>query len=98
MRKPTIDELLKHCNSVYELTILAAKEATRIRLNDSEAVEPLQNALERIATGRVKGKYLTDDEMEEYDARQRERREAAAAMRERTIIPLAQEEKKPTEK
>lgn len=95
MRKPTIDELLEHCDSIYELTILAAKEATRIRLNDRDAVEPLQDALERIATGRVKGKYLTDEEMEEYDARQRERRDAAAAMRERTIIPLAQDATKP---
>jgi DNA-directed RNA polymerase omega subunit len=88
MRKPTIDELLEKCDSIYELTMLAAKEATRIRLNDRDATEPLQKALERIASGQVKGKYLSGREMDEYESKQRERREAAAAMRERTIIPL----------
>mgnify|MGYP005622553401 CR=1 FL=1 len=79
--------------------MLAAKEATRIRLSDREAAQPLQEALERIADGKVKGKYLTDREMIEYDDKQRELREVAAARRERTIIPLPQleEELKPKE-
>ncbi len=88
MRKPTIDELLENVDSVYELTILAAKEATRIRLKDRDAKEPLQHALERIADGDVKGKYLSQEEMVDYEAKERERREAAAAMRERAIIPV----------
>jgi len=87
MRKPTIDELLDQVGSIYELTMLAAKEATRLRLRDRETEQPLQNALDRIAEGKVKGKYLGPEEMEEYEEKERERREAAAAMRERTIIP-----------
>lgn len=87
MRKPTIDELLEQVGSIYELTMLAAKEATRIRLKDREAKQPLQRALERIAEGKVKGKYLSPDEMEEYEDQERERRETAAAAREKAIIP-----------
>lgn len=86
MRKPTIDELLEQVDSIYELTMLAAKEATRIRLKDREIREPLQLALDRIAKGKVKGSFLTAEELEEYELKEHERREAAA-MRDRMVIP-----------
>ncbi len=87
MRKPTIDELLEQVDSIYELTMLAAKEATRIRLKDRDTREPLQIALDRIAQGKVKGSFLTPDEMDEYEMKERERREAAAAMRDKLVVP-----------
>ena len=86
MRKPTIDELLDQVDSIYELTMLAAKEATRIRLKDRDIKEPLQLALERIAEGKVKGSFLSPDEMGEYQRKEQERREAAA-IRDRMVIP-----------
>lgn len=92
MRKPTIDELLEQVDSIYELTMLAAKEATRIRLKDREVKEPLQIALERIAKGKVRGSFLTAEELEEYERKEQERREAAA-LRERMIIPPPPENK-----
>ncbi len=79
MRKPTIDELLEQVDSLYELTMLAAREATRIRLKNRDVKEPLQLALERIAQGKVKGQYLSADEMDDYERKERENREAAAA-------------------
>lgn len=88
MRKPTIDELLEKVDSIFELTMLAAKEATRIKLKDREEKEPLQRALERIAEGKVTGHYLEEDEIEEYEAKQRERKEIAAQLRERTFSPI----------
>jgi len=93
MRKPTIDELLNQVGSIYELTMLAAREATRIRLKDSEGEEPLQKALERIAEGKVRGKYLTADELEEYQRQEREKREAAV-MRDRLSAPPSEQVKK----
>ena len=86
MRKPTIDELLDQVGSIYELTMLAAREATRIRLKDRDAKEPLQKALERIADGKVKGKYLTAKELEVYQREEREKRDAAA-IRDRMAAP-----------
>jgi len=86
MRKPTIDELLEQVGSVYELTMLAAREATRIRLKDRDAKEPLQQALERIAAGKVKGKYLNSKELEVYQREEREKRDAAA-IRDRMSVP-----------
>jgi len=86
MRKPTIDELLEQVGSIYELTMLAAKEATRIRLKDRDIKEPLQIALERIAEGKVKGSFLSPDEMEEYKRGEQDRRDAAA-VRDRMIVP-----------
>jgi len=86
MKKPTIDELLEQVGSIYELTMLAAREATRLRLKDRDEEQPLQKALERIAEGKVKGLYLTPDEMDEYERSERERREAVAT-RERLVIP-----------
>jgi DNA-directed RNA polymerase omega subunit len=97
MRKPTIDELLEQVDSVYELAILAAKEAKRIRLKDRDTVQPLQKALERIAEGKVKGRFLNDKEMDAYENSERQKREAAQAMREKTytqtpIPPLEEPE------
>ena len=69
MRKPTIDELLEQVGGIYELTMLAAKEARRIRLKDRDAVQPLQQALERIAQGKVKGRFLSLDELDDYEVR-----------------------------
>ncbi len=86
MRKPTIDDLLEKVDSIYELTMLAAREAKRIRLKDKEAREPLQKALERIADGKVRGQYLTPQEMAEYEKNEKDRREALA-MRDRLVIP-----------
>jgi DNA-directed RNA polymerase omega subunit len=86
MRKPTIDDLLKQVDSIYELTMLAAREAKRIRLKDKDAKEPLQKALERIAEGKVRGQYLSPKEMAEYEKNEKERRETAA-MRDRHVIP-----------
>ncbi len=86
MRKPTIDELLEKVGSIYELTMLAAKEATRIRLADRDAKEPLQKALERIADGKVRGQYLTPEEMDEYQRQERERRDSVAT-RDKLVIP-----------
>jgi DNA-directed RNA polymerase omega subunit len=83
MRKPTIDELYAQVGSLYELTMLAAREATRIRLKDPEAKEPLQQALERIAEGKVKGRYLSPKELEEYERKETMRRDASRASRER---------------
>jgi DNA-directed RNA polymerase omega subunit len=88
MRKPTIDELLNQVDSIYELTMLAAKEARRIRLNNRDAKEPLQSALERIAEGKVKGKFLSADELCDYESDERQRREAAAAMREKNFVQV----------
>jgi DNA-directed RNA polymerase omega subunit len=94
MRKPTIDELLKQVDSIYELTMLAAKEARRLRLKDRDVKEPLQKALERIAQGKVKGRFLSQKEMEEYEVDERQKREAAQAMREKTFVqPPPMEEK-----
>jgi DNA-directed RNA polymerase omega subunit len=87
MRKPTIDELLDRVDSIYELTMLAAKEATKIRLNNRDADQPLQNALERIAEGKVKGRYLSPGEMDKYEMKEREKRDAQSAARERIIPP-----------
>jgi DNA-directed RNA polymerase omega subunit len=84
MRKPTIDELLEQVDSVYELAILAAKEAKRIRLKDRDTIQPLQKALERIAEGKVKGRFLNDKEMDAYESSERQKREAAQAMREKS--------------
>ena len=86
MRKPTIDELMEKVDSIYELAMLAAREATRIRLKDRDAVQPLQQALEGIASGKVKGKYLTSSEMVEYERQEHDKREAAA-MRDRMPVP-----------
>jgi DNA-directed RNA polymerase omega subunit len=86
MRKPTIDELLDQVGSIYELTMLAAKEARRIRLKDRDAVQPLQQALERIAQGKVKGRFLSQDEMADYEVQERQKREAAQLMRDKTMI------------
>lgn len=85
MRTPTIDELLDRVGSIYELTMLAAREARRIRIKDRDVKEPLQLALERIADGKVKGQYLTPDEMEDYIEKENERREASAVVRERVL-------------
>ena len=87
MRKPTIDELLEQVDSIYELAMLAAKEARRLRLKDRDAVEPLQKALERIAQGKVKGRFLSHEEMESYEIDERQKRDAAQAMREKTFAP-----------
>jgi DNA-directed RNA polymerase omega subunit len=87
MRKPTIDELLKNVDSIYELTMLAAKEARRIRMKDHDAKQPLQRALERIADGKVKGRFLSHEEMEKYEIDEHQKREAAQAMRERSFVP-----------
>jgi DNA-directed RNA polymerase omega subunit len=86
MRKPTIDELLDQVDSIYELAMLAAKEARRIRLKDRDAKEPLQKALERIAEGKVKGRFLNQREMDEYENDERQRRESAQAMREKNYV------------
>ena len=86
MRKPTIDELLNQVDSIFELTMLAAKEATRIRLKDREIKQPLQLALDRIAEGKVRGSFLDPDGLEEYNRNEQERREAAA-IRDRMVIP-----------
>jgi DNA-directed RNA polymerase omega subunit len=86
MRKPTIDELLDQVGSIYELTMLAAKEARRIRIKDHDAKQPLQQALERIAQGKVKGRFLSQDEMDDYEVQERQRREAAQIMRDKTMI------------
>lgn len=87
MRTPTIDELLDQVGSIYELTMLAAREARRIRTKDRDAKEPLQEALERIAAGKVKGTYLTHEEMEKYLEKENEQREAAVAAREKMLSP-----------
>ena len=84
MRSPTIDELLAKVGSIYELTMLAAKEARRIRIKNKDVKEPLQIALERIAQGKVKGQYLTAQELEDYKRKENERHEAAAAAREKS--------------
>jgi len=86
MRKPTIDELLDRVGSIYELTMLAAKEAKRIRQKDRETREPLQQALERISTGKVEGRYLSPKELEEFEEKERERREAAQAIRDKMAL------------
>jgi DNA-directed RNA polymerase omega subunit len=90
MRKPTIDELLDQVDSIYELTMLAAKEARRIRLKDRDIKQPLQVALERIADGKVKGRFLNQKEMDEYESSERQKREAAAAMKEKSFsqVPI----------
>jgi len=97
MRKPTIDELLDQVDGIYELTMLAAKEARRIRLKDRDTKQPLQKALERIAEGKVKGRFLSQKELDEYENDERQKREAAAAMREKTYsqtpIPPLEEPK-----
>lgn len=85
MRTPTIDELLEKVGSIYELTMLAAKEARRIRILDRDAKEPLQTALEHIADGKVKGEFLTNEEMEEFLEKESERTEAAHAMRDKIL-------------
>lgn len=84
MRKPTIDELLKNVDNIYELTMLAAKEATRLRIKDRDTPEALQKALERIAEGKVRGQYLTEDEMEEYEHSEREKKETEDALRQKS--------------
>ena len=86
MRKPTIDELLEHVDSIYELTTLAAKEATRLRVKDRETPEALQKALERIAEGKVKGEFLTAEELEEYEEQERLRRDTEAALRQKSQL------------
>jgi DNA-directed RNA polymerase omega subunit len=83
MRKPTIDELLDQVGGIYELTMLAAREARRIRLKDKEAIQPLQTALDRIAQGKVKGKFLSEEELARYDAEERSKRELAQVLREK---------------
>lgn len=85
MRKPTIDELLEKVGSIYELTMLVAKEARRIRILDRDAKEPIQKALEHIADGKVKGEFLTSEEMEEFLRKEQETTEAANAMRDKIL-------------
>ena len=86
MRKPTIDELMEKVDSIYELAMLAAREATRLRLKDRDTEQPLQLALERIAEGKVTGKYLTSAEMDVYERQERDKRDAQS-MRERNPLP-----------
>jgi len=86
MRKPTIDELLEQVGSIYELTMLAAKEATRLRVKDRETPEALQKALERIAEGKVKGEFLSAKEMVKYEEKERTRRDSETAMRQKSQL------------
>jgi DNA-directed RNA polymerase omega subunit len=58
MRKPTIDELLDHEDSIYTLTMLAAKRARQLKILDNETKLPLQVALDEIAAGKVHAELL----------------------------------------
>jgi DNA-directed RNA polymerase omega subunit len=93
MRTPTIDELLDKVGSIYELAMLAAREARRISIKDRDEKEPLQRALERIAEGKVRGQYLAPDQMEKYLEKESERREAASVVRERVLSQQSDESK-----
>jgi DNA-directed RNA polymerase omega subunit len=57
MRKPTIDELLDHEESIYTLTMLAAKRARQLKILDRESKLPLQVALNEVAHGRVHAEF-----------------------------------------
>ena len=61
MRKPTIDELLRHEESLYTLTMLAAKRARQLKILDRDTKLPLQAALDEIASGKVEAKFLERD-------------------------------------
>ena len=61
MRKPTIDELLKHESSIYTLTMLAAKRARQLKILDKETKLPLQRALDEIAVGRINAAFLKEE-------------------------------------
>jgi len=87
MRNPTIDELLDRVGSIYELTMLAAKEATRIRMKDRDTEEPLQKALERISDGKVRGKFLSNDEMRSFEREEKDRKEVQSSIREKNVLP-----------
>jgi DNA-directed RNA polymerase omega subunit len=86
MRKPTIDELLEQVDSIYELTMLAAKEATRLRIKDRETPEALQKALERISEGKVKGEFLSRKDLDKYEEEERMRRETEAIARQKSQL------------
>jgi len=65
MRKPTIDELLAQEGSIFTLTMLAAKRARQLKILDGDAKLPLQEALEEVATGKLRARFLdseVDDE------------------------------------